>query len=99
VAWLILTTAGKLYVDLCRDVLRREEKFEATIDELKARVEGGFDLLDRPVGDVAAAGGVLAALPERAASRGPFAGRQVFERHEFSEVAQQPPTHKTIRAA
>src|SRR5882724_7166509 len=37
---LTLTVAGKLYVDLCRDVLRREEEFEAALDELKARVEG-----------------------------------------------------------
>src|SRR5437879_12427141 len=37
---LTLTAAGKLYVDLCRDVLRREEEFEAALDELKARVEG-----------------------------------------------------------
>src|SRR5580704_10489359 len=37
---LTLTTAGKLYFDLCRDVLRREEEFQAAIDELKAQVEG-----------------------------------------------------------
>ena len=37
---LALTTAGKLYFDLCRDVLRREEEFQAALDELKARVEG-----------------------------------------------------------
>jgi len=37
---LTLTVAGKLYFDLCRDVLRREEEFEAALDELKARVEG-----------------------------------------------------------
>jgi DNA-binding transcriptional LysR family regulator len=37
---LTLTAAGKLYCDLCRDVLRREEEFEAALDELKARVEG-----------------------------------------------------------
>src|SRR5256885_3099943 len=35
-----LTAAGKLYFDLCRDVLRREEEFLAALDELKARVEG-----------------------------------------------------------
>src|SRR5262245_54507481 len=38
---LTLTQAGKLYFDLCRDVLRREEEFKAALDELKARVEGG----------------------------------------------------------
>jgi LysR family transcriptional regulator, transcriptional activator of the cysJI operon len=37
---LTLTTAGKFYFDLCRDVLRREEEFRAALDELKARVEG-----------------------------------------------------------
>src|SRR6266571_2921185 len=37
---LTLTAAGKQYFDLCRDVLRREEEFEAALDELKARVEG-----------------------------------------------------------
>jgi DNA-binding transcriptional LysR family regulator len=37
---LALTAAGKLYFDLCRDVLRREEEFQAALDELKARVEG-----------------------------------------------------------
>src|SRR6266850_2108525 len=37
---LTLTTAGKLYFELCRDVLRREEEFEAALDELKGRVEG-----------------------------------------------------------
>lgn len=36
---LTLTAAGKLYFDLCRDVLRREEEFEAVLDDLKARVE------------------------------------------------------------
>jgi len=37
---LTLTLAGKLYFDLCRDALRREEEFQAALDELKARVEG-----------------------------------------------------------
>src|SRR5436190_20400848 len=35
-----LTGAGKLYFDLCRDVLRREEEIEAALYVLKARVEG-----------------------------------------------------------
>src|SRR6266481_2788995 len=38
---LALTAVGKLYFDLCRDVLRREEEFQAALDELKAQVEGG----------------------------------------------------------
>jgi len=29
-----LTTAGRLYADLCRDVLRREEDFRASLDEI-----------------------------------------------------------------
>jgi len=35
-----LTPAGKLYAELCRDVLRREEDFVAALDEVKAQVEG-----------------------------------------------------------
>jgi DNA-binding transcriptional LysR family regulator len=35
-----LTRGGKLYADLCRDVLRREEDFIAALDEVKAEVEG-----------------------------------------------------------
>jgi len=37
---LTLTSAGKLYFDLCRDVHRREEQFQAALDLLKAQVEG-----------------------------------------------------------
>ena len=37
-----LTPAGKLYADLCRDVLRREEDFIAAMAELKGAVEGTF---------------------------------------------------------
>ena len=35
-----LTQGGKLYAELCRDVLRREEDFIAALDEIKAEVEG-----------------------------------------------------------
>ena len=35
-----LTPGGKLYADLCRDVLRREEDFVAALDEIKAEAEG-----------------------------------------------------------
>ncbi len=35
-----LTPAGQLYFDLCRDVLRRIEEFEADIEELKNEPEG-----------------------------------------------------------
>src|SRR5579862_6731624 len=35
-----LTAAGKLYAELCRDVLRREEDFTAALDEVKASAEG-----------------------------------------------------------
>ncbi len=37
---LALTEAGKLYFDLCRDVLRREEQFEVDLEHVKGRVEG-----------------------------------------------------------
>src|SRR5258708_22164835 len=37
---LTLTPAGKLYFDLCRDVVRLEEEFQTALDEWKARVEG-----------------------------------------------------------
>ena len=37
---LVVTPAGKLYLELCRDVLRRKEEFEATLDRLKNEVEG-----------------------------------------------------------
>jgi LysR family transcriptional regulator, transcriptional activator of the cysJI operon len=39
-----LTTAGKLYADLCRDVLRREEGFFAELDEIKSQAEGAVRL-------------------------------------------------------
>lgn len=35
-----LTPGGKLYAELCRDVLRREEDFVAALDDIKAEVEG-----------------------------------------------------------
>jgi DNA-binding transcriptional LysR family regulator len=35
-----LTPGGKLYAELCRDVLRREEDFVAALDEIKAEIEG-----------------------------------------------------------
>jgi DNA-binding transcriptional LysR family regulator len=35
-----LTAAGKLYADLCRDVLRREEEFSAELGEIKDAAEG-----------------------------------------------------------
>ena len=34
------TAAGRLYLDFCRDVLRRHAEFEAALNELKAEVEG-----------------------------------------------------------
>jgi DNA-binding transcriptional LysR family regulator len=37
---LTLTRAGKLFQDLCRDVLRREEQFLVSLENLKGRVEG-----------------------------------------------------------
>jgi DNA-binding transcriptional LysR family regulator len=35
-----LTDAGRLYYDFCREVLRREQEFQAALNELKGRVEG-----------------------------------------------------------
>jgi DNA-binding transcriptional LysR family regulator len=35
-----LTEAGRLYYDFCRDVLRREQEFQAALNQLKGRVEG-----------------------------------------------------------
>ncbi len=35
-----LTPGGKLYAELCRDILRREEDFAAALDEIKADAEG-----------------------------------------------------------
>jgi DNA-binding transcriptional LysR family regulator len=35
-----LTPGGKLYAELCRDVLRREEDFVASLDEIKTEAEG-----------------------------------------------------------
>jgi DNA-binding transcriptional LysR family regulator len=41
---LSLTREGKLYHELCRDVLRRNEEFEAALDELKSDIEGSVRL-------------------------------------------------------
>jgi len=35
-----LTPVGRLYADLCRDVLRRHEEFEIALESLKTEVEG-----------------------------------------------------------
>ena len=35
-----LTEAGRLYYEFCRDVLRRREEFEESLDKLKGRVQG-----------------------------------------------------------
>jgi LysR family transcriptional regulator, transcriptional activator of the cysJI operon len=37
---LVVTPAGDLYTDFCRDVLRRREEFEAALDRLKHDVSG-----------------------------------------------------------
>jgi DNA-binding transcriptional LysR family regulator len=37
---LVVTPAGQLYSEFCRDVLRRKEEFEAALDRLKQEVEG-----------------------------------------------------------
>lgn len=37
---LAVTEAGRLYLDFCKDVLRRKEDFDAALDRLKYQVEG-----------------------------------------------------------
>lgn len=37
---LTVTDAGRLYLEMCRDILSRHEEFQAELDELKARVAG-----------------------------------------------------------
>jgi DNA-binding transcriptional LysR family regulator len=37
---LVVTQAGHLYLDFCRDVLKRKEEFEAALENLKQAVEG-----------------------------------------------------------
>jgi DNA-binding transcriptional LysR family regulator len=37
---LVVTPAGRLYVELCRDILRRKEDFEAALQRLRQEVEG-----------------------------------------------------------
>lgn len=37
---LTITAAGKLYVDYCRDLLRRQEEFEASLGRLKKQANG-----------------------------------------------------------
>ena len=37
---LVVTPAGHLYADFCRDVLRRKEEFEVALDRLKVEVQG-----------------------------------------------------------
>jgi DNA-binding transcriptional LysR family regulator len=37
---LAVTEAGKLYLEMCRDILRRHDEFQVTLERLKADVEG-----------------------------------------------------------
>lgn len=37
---LVITEAGRLYLDLCRDVLRRHDDFKSGLDALRTKVEG-----------------------------------------------------------
>src|SRR5580698_11384526 len=37
---LTITEAGKLYLDMCRDVLSRRDEFQAALESLKGEVEG-----------------------------------------------------------
>ncbi len=37
---LTVTEGGKLYLDMCRDVLRRQDEFQAALERMKSEVEG-----------------------------------------------------------
>src|SRR3984893_12608377 len=37
---LIVTDAGQLYLEMCRDVLRRQDEFQAALERMKTEVEG-----------------------------------------------------------
>jgi DNA-binding transcriptional LysR family regulator len=37
---LIVTDAGKLYLEMCRDLLRRQDEFQAALERMKTEVEG-----------------------------------------------------------
>jgi LysR family transcriptional regulator, transcriptional activator of the cysJI operon len=37
---LTVTDAGKLYLEMCRDVLRRQDEFQAALERMKTEVEG-----------------------------------------------------------
>ena len=37
---LLVTDAGKLYLEMCRDLLRRQDEFQAALERMKAEVEG-----------------------------------------------------------
>jgi LysR family transcriptional regulator, transcriptional activator of the cysJI operon len=37
---LIVTDAGRLYLEMCRDVLRRQDEFQAALERMKTEVEG-----------------------------------------------------------
>jgi LysR family transcriptional regulator, transcriptional activator of the cysJI operon len=37
---LVVTEAGKLYLDMCRDILNRRDEFQLALDELRGHVEG-----------------------------------------------------------
>jgi DNA-binding transcriptional LysR family regulator len=37
---LTVTDAGKLYLEMCRDVLRRQDEFQAALERMKIQVEG-----------------------------------------------------------
>ena len=36
----VITPAGRMYLDFCCDVLRRQERVDADLDELRTRIEG-----------------------------------------------------------
>jgi LysR family transcriptional regulator, transcriptional activator of the cysJI operon len=68
-----LTPAGKLYADLCRDVLRREEDFHLQLEDLKRDIEGTV----RVVSIYSIGLSEMSRLKEEFASRYPTSSLQV----------------------
>lgn len=68
-----LTPAGRLYYDMCRDVLRRYSEFQAALDQLKKDIEGSVR-----VASIYSVGiGEMARLEEEFARRYPEARLEV----------------------
>ncbi len=66
---LTVTEAGKLYLDMCRDILNRRDEFQVALDVAERRSgrhrSRGFDLLGWAIGTVASGNGVRSTLSAR----------------------------------